>query len=89
MSIIAVFQKARRAIRRDIEEVQVGPRLLTDIVSTMEQNGRELEERIAFDKDTIVTLEARVAALECQKRSKASDIERAGRIVSKINDFVA
>lgn len=89
MNIISFFLRAKRIIRRDVEEVQVGPRLLSDIIGTMEQTGRELEERIAFDKDTIVTLEARVAALEGQKRAKASDIERAGRIVSKINDFVA
>ena len=89
MSIISFFLRAKRIIRRDVEEVQAGPRLLSDIIGTMEQTGRELEERIAFDKDVIVTLEARVAALEGQKRAKASDIERAGRIVSKINDFVA
>lgn len=89
MSIFAFFMATKRKFIRDPEVVSSVPRALVDIVSEMERNGVELNDRIKFDKEQIEVLTKNIQSIEARRAAKSNDVDRASRIVGKINDFLA
>ncbi|UYD60077.1 hypothetical protein OPFAMLBM_00056 [Aeromonas phage avDM12-TAAL] len=91
MSIIAFFLKAKKRVTRHLngdDELNIGPRALTDIVGQLEQNVVELRERQAADIAQVEQLDKDIAVIQKRQANKRQDAERAGRIADKFAELL-